>query len=88
MFGIFVDGKPTRAFSHEYVCGTRFEGKDLGVNRAYAFSYPAAGRTPGMHTLQIKLGKQVTTTTPGKLDTIWMYESPPYTLIVTEGEDF
>jgi len=87
MFGVLVDGNPSRAFMNEYVSGTRFESKDIGVNRAYAFTYPAAGRTPGTHTIQIRLGKQVTTGSLKRLDTEWLGASPFFTVVVTEGEE-
>lgn len=87
MFGVLIDGNPSRAFMNEYVSGTRFENKDIGVNRAYAFTYPAAGRTLGTHTVQIRLGKQVTTGSLKRLDTEWLSESPLYTVVVSEGEE-
>ncbi len=87
MFGVLIDGNPSRAFMNEYVSGTRFENKDIGVNRAYALTYPAAGRTPGTHTVQIRLGKQVTTGSLKQLDTEWLSESPLYTVVVSEGEE-
>jgi hypothetical protein len=87
MFGVLVDGTPTRAFMNEYTAGTRFETRDIGVNRAYAFTYPAAARRPGTHNVQIRLGKQVTTGSLKRLDTEWLSESPLYTVVVTEGEE-
>ncbi len=87
MFGVLVDGRPAKAFMHEYVAGANFEDKDLGVVRAYAFDYPAWARTAGEHEIILYRGKQVLSEIPGVLYTQILEETEPYTVNITEGEE-
>lgn len=96
-FLIQVDGKPIRAFMGEYVGNVKYEQKDMNPvnsegkpanpNKVIAFTYPALKRTPGAHVIEVTMGKEVESGIKGKNDFAEILSSPPYTVMVTEGEE-